>query len=424
MSATPFAVHFDHALREDLLHRLAATHWSDAVTSDWRYGMNESFLRALVQHWRTRYDFAAAQARLNQLPQFRVQVGDVGVHYVHLRGCHPGSTPLLLMNGWPSSFVEYGRLLPQLVDPAAFGASAAESFDVVIPTLPGFGFSNRPTSPYAINTEDLFHALMTRELGYPGYLAAGTDIGAGVATRLALKYPDSIKGIHISAVVDPHLPPGAPPLTAAEQAYRRRVAKWEADEGAYEHLQCTRPQTLAFALADSPVGLASWIVEKFHYWSDHHGDLLEVFPLDFLIDNVMVYWASASIGSSLRYYYDNRHYRRELQVDNHVEVPTAVCMWPKDLVTAPREWAARFYNVRQFSEQPRGGHFPAWEAPGAYAQDLRLFARGLSGAWRSLPETSSAFREPGGVVRIPTGKAAAHTASEPSLTPSKRKVDR
>jgi microsomal epoxide hydrolase len=377
MTTESFIVRFDSALRADLLRRLAATRWNDAVTTDWQYGMNASFLKQLAHHWMTAYDFDAAEKRLNLLPQFRATVGGFGVSFIHLKGRGPKTRPLLLMNGWPSSFVEYGKLAAKLSDPAAFGGSADDAFDIVIPALPGFGFSDRPTRPYQVHAEDLFHSLMTEKLGYTNYLASGTDIGAGVATRLALKYPDSVRGIHISTVVDPPLPEGSWPLSDAERAYQASAARWEADEGAYEHLQSTRPQTLAFALADSPVGLASWIVEKFYFWSDHGGDLLDTFPLDMLIDNVMIYWATETIGSSVRYYYDSHHFRAKLKTSDHVSVPTAVCMWPRDLVTAPREWADRFYDVRQYSTQPHGGHFPAWEAPDAYAQDLRKFAKGL-----------------------------------------------
>lgn len=377
MTTESFSVRFDSTLRADLLRRLAATRWNDAVTTDWQYGMNASFLKKLVHHWMTAYDFDAAEKRLNLPPQFRTTVDGFGVSFIHLKGRGPKTQPLLLMNGWPSSFVEYGKLASKLSDPAAVGGSADDAFDIVIPALPGFGFSDRPTRPYQVSAEDLFHSLMTEKLGYRSYLASGTDIGAGVATRLALKYPDSVGGIHISTVVDPPLPEGSRPLSDAEKAYQASAERWEAEEGAYEHLQSTRPQTLAFALADSPVGLASWIVEKFYFWSDHGSDLLDTFALDMLIDNVMIYWTTETIGSSVRYYYDSHHFRAKLTASDHVSVPTAVCMWPRDLVTAPREWADRFYNVRQYSTQPHGGHFPAWEAPDAYAQDLRKFAKGL-----------------------------------------------
>ncbi len=366
---------FESDLRADLLRRLAEARWSDAVTTDWRYGMNESFLKALMHHWRTAYDFDAAEQRLNALPQFRTTIAGFGVHYLHLRGQGPRPKPLLLLNGWPSSFAEYQKLAPMLADPAAVGGSADDAFDVVIPALPGFGFSDRPTRPYPVAAEDLFHSLMTGHLDYPTYLAAGTDIGAGVAARLAFQHPDAVRGIHISAVVDPPLTETSRALTPEEKEYQVRSAQWEAEEGAYQHLQYTKPQTLAFALADSPVGLASWIVEKFYFWSDHGDDLRQTFPFDMLLDNLTIYWATGTIGSSMRYYYDDIHFRRRWKPGDRVTVPTAICMWPKDLVVAPREWAERVYNVQQYALQARGGHFPGWEAPDVYAQDLRRFAR-------------------------------------------------
>jgi pimeloyl-ACP methyl ester carboxylesterase len=377
MPSEVFNVKFDTAVRAYLRHRLAEVRWSDAVTTDWQYGMNGQFLAALVQYWRTTYDFDAAEERLNALPQFRANIAGFGVHYVHLKGRGPQPKPLLLMNGWPSSFVEYGKLAPRLADPAAFGGSADDAFDVVIPAHPGFGFSDRPTRPYQVTAENLFHSLMTEHLGYPSYLASGTDIGAGVATRLALKHNNSVQGIHVSAVVDPPVMAKSRPLTNLEKTYKASIEQWETEEGAYEHLQVTRPQTLAFALADTPAGLASWIVEKFYFWSDHGDDLRQTFSFDMLIDNLMIYWVTETIGSSMRYYYDSRHFRPPLLTSDHVSVPTAICMWPKDLVVAPKEWAERFYNVQQYSRQTRGGHFPAWEAPDAYAQDVRLFARKL-----------------------------------------------
>ncbi len=377
MPDTRFAVAFAPVLRQDLRRRLDRIRWSDAVTADWGYGTDKGFLQALMRHWLAAYDLDEAERRMNALPQFHASVGGFGIHYVRLQGVGPSPKPLLLMNGWPSSFVEYRRLAPMLADPAAFGGSAEDAFEVVMPALPGFGYSDRPTRPAQVWAEDVFHRLMTEHLGHRRYLASGTDIGAGVATRLALKHPEALRGIHLSAVADPVLTSASPPLSPAEIAFRARAAQWEAEEGAYAHLHYTRPQTLAFALADSPAGLASWIVEKFHAWSDHGGDLLDVFPADMLLDTLMVYWATGTIGSSMRSYYEHRHFRPKLDPANRVTVPTALCVWPKDLARPPREWAQRLYDVRQYAVQAHGGHFPAWEAPEAYAGDLRRFARSL-----------------------------------------------
>jgi pimeloyl-ACP methyl ester carboxylesterase len=376
MSGAAFQIRFATDLRADLLRRLTAVRWSDAVTADWQYGTSGLILRILVDHWCTTYDFDAAEERLNSLPHTRTQIGGFGIHSIRLRGRGPNPQPVLLLNGWPSSFVEYRQLALQLADPAAYGGSADDASDVVMPTLPGFGFSDRPTRPNQVDTAELFHRLMTDELGYSRYLVSGTDIGAGVATRLALRYPESVRGIHLSAVADPPLTPVSPPLSEAEQLYLAQAEQWATEEGAYEHLHSTRPQTLAYALMDSPVGLASWIVEKFHVWSDHgaNEDLFSTFPIDLLIGNLMVYWVTGTIGSSMQSYFDTRKFRPALLPTDHVRVPTAICIWPRDLATAPREWAERLYNVQQYTLQRCGGHFPAWEAPDAYALDLQRFA--------------------------------------------------
>ncbi len=362
-------ISFEPALREDLRRRLARTRWSDFVTSDWQYGIDETILRDVLTYWKDAYDFDAAEARLNAIPHMRAIVDGFGVSYLHVRSNAARAVPLLLINGWPSSFVEYRRLISVFQQPGNLGLA----FDLVIPALPGFGFSDRPRPGHTIDAEDLFHGLMTDVLDYPRYLVSGTDIGAGVATRLAMKRPATILGIHISAVVDPPLSDRSQTLTEAERAYLAQSAQWSQEEGAYEHVHYTRPQTLAVALADSPAGLASWIVEKFYAWSDRAPNLFDTFPLEMLVDNLMMYWASETIGSSMRYYYDHAHFRPRLTIEDRVLVPTAICQWPKDLVTPPREWTERFYNVQQFTKQSRGGHFPAWEAPHAYADDLRQF---------------------------------------------------
>jgi pimeloyl-ACP methyl ester carboxylesterase len=377
-SSATFTVRFDDQMTADLRRRLSQAVWNDAVTDDWRYGTRKAFLTAIIEYWRDRYDVPMAAARLNSLPHRRAEIDGFGVHYLHFRGQGANPKPLLLMNGWPSSFVEFTRLAPRLASPVAHGDLGQDSFDVVVPALPGFGYSDKPSRPFEVDPVVLFHKLMTEHLGYSRFLAAGTDIGAGVATRLGLRYPESVEGIHVASVADPPLTAQSRSLSEAERDYLRRGQRWDDEEGAYQHLQSTRPQTAAFALADSPVGLASWILEKFYFWSDHEGDLFSVFSPDMLLDNLMVYWATNTIGSSMRHYYDSRHYRTALRPDDRVTVPTAVCMWPKDLVFVPRAWAERLYNVRQYSTPARGGHFPALEATEAYAADLRAFVSVLS----------------------------------------------
>lgn len=367
-------MHVDEEILRDLHERLKRARWNDAVQEGWAYGTDRAFLRSLAEYWSLKYDWRSCESSINTLPMRRVEISGLGIVFIHYES-QRSRIPLLLLNGWPSSFLEYSQILSLL---HSNNASPFGLFDLVIPSMPGFGFSDRPERPWQIDTVDLFLRLMRDVLGYKRFLIAGTDIGAGVATRMALKYPESLMGIHITSVVDP---PGAEEdrtLTSAELAYVAQREKWNREEGAYEVVQCTRPQTLAFGLADSPIGLASWIIEKFYNWTDCRGDLTSVFPFDALLDNIMIYWVTGTIGSSVRYYYESRHFREPLQPDQRVSVPTAVTVFPKDLVLPPREWAERFYNVTRYSRAPMGGHFPAWEAPRFYACELANFARDLT----------------------------------------------
>jgi pimeloyl-ACP methyl ester carboxylesterase len=362
----PFQIPWDPEALADLKHRLGATRWSDAVVADWSQGVERGFLQRLLGYWRDDYDWAERRAALNRLPHFRATIDGYGLHYLHYRGRGVEPLPLLLMNGWPSSFVEYQRL-------AVLLSQGEPPFEVVIPTQPGFGFSDRMTRPYQLEPADLYPKLMTA-LGHQRFMVSGTDVGSGVATRIALRHPDRVIGAHVAAVATKPPAPDDPPPTAAELDYEARTAIWAREEGGYQAIQSSKPQTLAFALADSPAGLASWIVEKFRGWSDCDGDVFSVFPPEVLIDNLMIYWNTNTIGSSVRYYHEATHLRPRLQVGDFVRPPTAVAIWPKDIALAPRELAARLYNVQRYTVFPKGGHFPAWEQPVLYAEDLRQFA--------------------------------------------------
>ena len=361
----------------DLKARLNATRWNDAVLDGWSYGTDRSFLHSLVEHWRGAYDWPAREAMLNKLPHFRAAIDGFGIHFLHYKGRGPRPMPLLLMNGWPSSFFEYQRLAPLLSDPGAFGGDPRDSFDVIIPALPGYGFSDRPVRPLQVDAGDLFFRLMTEGLGHSRFGVAGTDIGAGVAVRLGHKYPESILGIHVTTVADPPTDDRSPPFSPAERDYRSERERWRAQEGAYGAQQRTRPQTLAFGLADSPVGLASWIVEKFHGWSDCQGDVLSVFPMDDLIDNLMIYWLTGTIGSSVRYYYESERGTPAFRAGDRVLPPAALLTLPRELARPPREWAERLLNVVRYNSLSSGGHFPGWEVPDLYAADLQAFFRAL-----------------------------------------------
>lgn len=374
MKIGPFLITTPPAALDDLRSRLELTRWNDSVADDWSYGTDRSTLQLLVAHWLSSYDWAEREEQLNQLPHFRADIDGFGLHFLHFRGRGPDPRPLLLINGWPSSFVEYQHLAPRLSDPGAFGGDPRDSFDVVIPALPGYGFSDRPTKPQQVTSESLFFRLMREVLGYRRFAVAGTDIGAGVAVELGHYHPKSVAGIHVTTV-DAPLGPDSAPLSSAEIEYQEQRERWREQEGAYSALQRTKPQTLAFALADSPVGLASWIVEKFYSWSDCKGELLSLFPLDMLIDNIMIYWLTGTIGSSVRYYYEHQHRAPALKPGERVKPPAALLTLPKELARPPREWAERVLNVERYTALAKGGHFPAWEVPELYAADLQAFFR-------------------------------------------------
>ena len=368
---------------DDLRDRLARTRWPDEVNqAGWDYGTNLSYLRELVEYWRTTFDWSRQERLLNELPQFRVEIDGLDVHFVHVRGTGPKPFPLVLTHGWPSSFFEMYQIIGPLADPARHRADRADAFDVIVPSLPGFGFSGRPDRRGPTHTDRLWRKLMTEVLGYSGFGAHGCDVGARVTSALGRFHRDVVKGIHIGSVdlewPDP-LPRDAD-LSDAERDYLERVKRWEREEGAYGDIQATRPQTLAYGLNDSPAGLAAWIVEKFRAWSDCDGDVERRFTKDELLTNVMIYWLTQTIGSSMRRYFEVRHNPtpNRLKPGERIEAPTGVAMFPgeKDLVV-PRAWADRCYNVRRWTDMPRGGHFPALEEPELLVEDIRAFFREL-----------------------------------------------
>ena len=377
----PFAIEVEKGILDDLAERLRRTRWPDEVRdSRWDYGTNLAYLRELVEYWATTFDWSTQQRRLNELPQFIVEIGGLDVHFVYIRGTGPDPFPLIITHGWPSSFFEMYKIVGPLADPARYGAGGADAFDVVIPSLPGFGFSGRPVRPGPTPTDRLWRELMTQILGYRRFGAHGGDVGARVTSALGRFHGDVVAGIHIGSV-DLEWPDPVPDdLSEAERDYVGRVTRWEREEGAYGEIQATRPQTLAYALNDSPAGLAAWIVEKFRAWSDCGGDIESRFTKDELLTNIMIYWVSQTIGSSMRRYFEVRHdpVPNKLKVGERIETPTGIAMFPgeKELLV-PREWAERCYNLTRWTEMPRGGHFPALEVPDLLVEDLREFFRDL-----------------------------------------------
>jgi pimeloyl-ACP methyl ester carboxylesterase len=376
----PFQIAIAQPVLDDLRERILRTRWPDQIAgSGWEQGTDGAALRGLLDHWANRFDWRAQEQVLNRLGHFRTELDGLGLHFIHERGRGPKALPLILTHGWPSSFLEMTRLIPHLVDPAAHGASAADSFDVVAPSLPGMGFSDRPRSSGMTKTRiaGLWNRLMTEVLGYPRYGARGGDIGAGITSWLGFDHPAQVIGIHVSDVLRPFTGSGAAPLTAAEAAFVETEARWMETDGAYDHQMRTRPQTLAYGLYDSPAGMAAWIVEKLRSWSDCGGELSRRFSLDELATSLTLYWATGTISSANRLYYDRDRPLRTLGPGQRVPVPTAVALFPADIDQPPPEWAERAYDLRRFTRMPRGGHFAAFEEPALLAADLRDFFRPL-----------------------------------------------
>jgi len=371
----PFIVHIPQSILDDLSSRLARTRWPDEVSgAGWDYGSNLAYMQELLEYWRDGFDWRAQEKALNQFAHFRAEIDGLGIHFIHERGKGKSPMPLILLHGWPSSFLQMLKIIPLLTDPVSHGGETLDSFDVIVPSLPGYGFSDRPREKglTVSRIAGLFEKLMTEELGYKRYAVRGSDIGAGVAIQLALAHPDSVAGIHLSGT-NPRIDYIPPDLSPAEDQFIKDAENWRNTESGYAMMQSTKPQTLAFSLNDSPAGLAAWIIEKFRTWSDCDGNVEKRFTKDELLANLTIYWATETINSSIRLYYESAH--DQAASWGRVEVPVAMAMLPKDMFPTPREWANRWVNLVRWTQMPRGGHFGEWEEPELLAEDIRAFFR-------------------------------------------------
>ena len=377
-----FSLHVPDTEIADLNSRLALTRLPDEVPmSGWAYGTSLQYMRALVDYWRTRFDWRAEETRLNAFPQFKVPIAGIDVHYLHVKGKGPSPKPLLLMHGWPGSVFEFIDIIPRLTDPARFGGKADDAFTVIAPSLPGYGLSFSPNQKrFTIpDISDCLAELMTSVLGYSKFAAQGGDWGAFTCSALGVRHPDKLVGIHLNMLAtNPAIVSSLVAATAEEQRFIEEIKLWAKEEAGYIQIQGTRPQTLAYGLMDSPAGLAAWIAEKFHAWTDHNGDFETAVARDRLLANISLYWFTGSIGASFWPYYDRLHGPWPIPAGKTVDVPTGYAAFPREIRRPPRSIAEKDYtDIRRWTVMANGGHFAALEQPAALAADIAEFFRPL-----------------------------------------------
>jgi microsomal epoxide hydrolase len=383
MSTTPkvFTLHVPAGALDDLQERLGRTRFPDqAPAESWAYGTNVAYMHGLVAYWRGHFNWRAQEERLNAFPQYKARLHGIDLHFLHVQGRGPDPHPLLLSHGWPGSIFEFLELIPRLTDPARFGGDPADAFTIIAPSLPGYGLSFTPGQPrFGIEQiADCFAELMTDVLGYSRFGAQGGDWGSFITARLGYAYPKRLTAIHLNMMPVRRDPAMLPSPTPEEGRYGEELKVWLKEETGYQWIQGTRPQTLAFALTDSPAGLAAWIIEKFRAWSDCGGNVEAVFARDHLLANISLYWFTGAIGSSFWPYYARMHGPWPIPAGDTIDVPTGYSEFPREILRPPRSIAERtFTNIQRWSAMSRGGHFAAMEQPEALAHEIRELFRTL-----------------------------------------------
>ncbi|ROO85052.1 pimeloyl-ACP methyl ester carboxylesterase [Actinocorallia herbida] len=377
---TPFHLDVPQRDLDDLAERLRRTRWApDVPGTGWERGVPTSYLRGLAEYWADGFDWREQEAELNALPQFTASVDGTRLHFLHVRSAEPDATPLLLLHGWPCSVVDFLDLVGPLTDPVAHGGAAGDAFHLVIPSLPGYGFSGPPPGPgWTDGRAAAALAELMARLGYDSYGVQGGDVGAFLAPLVARAAPGAVRGVHVNALVT--FPTGDPAVMAAltedERGRLARMKTWQEDQGAYMQLQGTRPQTLAALLHDSPAGWLAWIVERFKEWTDPAAELPEdAVPRDRILANAAVYWLTGTAGPAAHTYFERFHDPAMWALKAPGTTPTAVAVFPTDLSIRP--FAEAVHRVVRWTEFPRGGHFAALETPGPLVADLREFFRSL-----------------------------------------------
>ena len=375
----PFSIDIPDATLETIREKVAAYSWHEMPDDGgWQYGTNLDYMKELVDFWVNKFDWHKQQAQLNRFSQFKTDVDGINIHFIHEIGSGPAPTPLLISHGWPGSIAEFMQIIEPLAHPERFGGNAEESFTIIAPSLPGFGFSDRPPRPWGPRKmAATLNSLMTDVLGYDSYIAQGGDWGGAITSWLGLEH-DACSAIHINILTMRH-PDG--PKSAEEKAWAERFELDQVMENGYRTQQATKPQTLSYAMMDSPVGVAAWIIEKFNSWSDTDGDDIEsAHSKDELLTNIMIYLVTRTFNSASWIYYGRREEGGRIlsPQGDRVEVPTGCALFPKEMLAwPPRSYVERIYNVQHWTDMPRGGHFGAMEEPTLMVNDLRSFLNHL-----------------------------------------------
>jgi microsomal epoxide hydrolase len=386
MSAEHFKIDIPESSLSDLQRRLTRTRWPDDLSnSGWEYGTNLSYLKELTEYWQHEYDWRTHERKLNKLPHFKVMIENQEIHFLHFKGKSSSALPIILTHGWPDSFLRFEKLVPLLTAPDSFGGDISDSFDVVIPSLPGYAFSSLSGSPGSFfNIHNLWAKLMTDVLGYEKFVAHGGDWGSTITEHLARSHSKHVVGIHFTDVPFLHTFQKPDDLSEAEKKFFDEGEQYLMRENAYAMLQGTRPNTLGAGLSDSPVGLAAWLLEKFYTMSDCDGYVENAFTKDELLTNISLYWYTQTVPSSFAPYYDTVHANAFTWISEKVKewagsssVPAGFAIFAKDNSHPPREWAERFFNVQRWTALPKGGHFAALEEPELLANELKEFFRAM-----------------------------------------------
>jgi pimeloyl-ACP methyl ester carboxylesterase len=378
---TEFHVEIPEAELRDLRERLERTRWPEEETvEDWSQGVPRAYLRDLCGYWAESYDWRATETRLNARPQFRTLIDGLGIHFLHVRSPHVDALPLIATHGWPGSIIEFLKVIGPLTNPTAHGGAAADAFHVVCPSLPGYGFSDKPTRPgWDVERIAAAWSVLMARLGYERYGAQGSDWGTSISAILAQQDGPHVAGIHLTPPLAPPDPATFNDLTERERAALTSLEHAAESDSGYSREQATRPQTIGYGLVDSPTALCAWIIEKFYAWTDCEGELENVLTRDELLDNLMLYWLPRTGASSARLYWESLGQVNEWITGfarDTVAVPTGCSIFPKELQRPSRRWAEkRFLDIRYWNEPTRGGHFAAFEQPELFVEEVRSFFR-------------------------------------------------